>query len=66
MRLIDADALQEQIRRCYCDHCETHKMDYNHVRCRSCEMRDILDWIEDAQTINALQDKVLSTGGDDM
>lgn len=52
MRLIDADALREQIERCYCDPCEAEKRDYNHVRCRACEAGDTLDWIDDAPTID--------------
>ena len=52
MRLIDADALREQIERCYCDPCEAEKGDYNHVRCRACEAGDTLDWIDDCPTID--------------
>lgn len=52
MRLIDADALREQIERCYCDPCEAEKRDYNHVRCRACEAGDTLDWIDDCPTID--------------
>lgn len=52
MRLIDADALQNQIKRCHCDPCEAEKRDYNHVRCRACEAGDTLDWIDDAPTID--------------
>ena len=51
MRLIDADALREQIERCYCDPCEAEKRDYDHVRCRACEAGDTLGWIDDAPTI---------------
>ena len=54
MRPIDADALQEHIRRCCCEPCEAEKRDYNHVRCRACEAGDTLYWIEDAPTINAI------------
>ena len=52
MRLIDADALREQVKRCHCDPCEAEKRDYNHVRCRACEAGDTLDWIDDAPTID--------------
>ena len=52
MRLIDADALREQIERCYCDPCEAEKRDYNHVRCRACEAGDTLDWVDDSPTID--------------
>ena len=52
MRLIDADALREQIERCYCDPCEAENGDYNHVRCRACEVGDTLDWIDDCPTID--------------
>ena len=54
MRLIDADALEERVKRCYCEPCEAEKRDYNHVRCRACEAGDTLDWIEDAPTIDAV------------
>lgn len=50
MRLIDADVLNEQIKRCCCEPCEAEKRDYNHVRCRACEAGDMLDWIDDAHT----------------
>ena len=51
MRLIDADALQNHIKKCCCEPCEAEKRDYDHVRCRSCEAGDALDWIDDAPTI---------------
>ena len=52
MRLIDADALQNHIKKCCCEPCEAEKRDYDHVRCRSCEAGDALDWIDDAPTID--------------
>ena len=55
MRLVNADTLEEQIKKCYCESCEAEKQDYNHVRCRACEAGDMLDWLEDAPTIDAVE-----------
>lgn len=46
MRLIDADALVENIKRVYCTDCDS----YNGVRCRACGTDDALDMIDDAPT----------------
>jgi hypothetical protein len=51
MRLIDADALIENIKRVYCTDCDS----YNGVRCRACGTDDALDMIDDAPT--ALSEK---------
>ena len=46
MRLIDADALGEQIRR-VCDGCNDH----GGVYCRACAAGDFMDALEDAPTV---------------
>lgn len=47
MRLIDADALKEQIENFNCKDCNH----YNFVRCRACQIDDALTYIDDAPTI---------------
>lgn len=47
MRLIDADALKEQIENFNCKDCNH----YNYVRCRACQIDDALSYIDDAPTI---------------
>lgn len=51
MRLIDADALIEQIKTNICKPCKERKDDYNGVRCRACQYGDEIDDIYDAPTI---------------
>lgn len=51
MRLIDADALIEQIKTNLCEPCRKRKDDYNGVRCRACQYGDEIDDIEDAPTV---------------
>lgn len=51
MRLIDADALIEQIKKNLCEPCKKRKGDYNGVRCRACQYGDEIDDIEDAPTV---------------
>jgi hypothetical protein len=51
MRLIDADALEADIKRAYCTECDN----YGGVRCRACGTDDALDLIDDAPT--ALSEK---------
>lgn len=51
MRLINADALIEQIEKNKCEPCKKRKEDYNGVRCRACQYGDEMDDIEDAPTI---------------
>lgn len=46
MRLIDADALIENIKRVYCTECNS----YNGVRCKACGTGDAIDMIDDAPT----------------
>ena len=47
MRLIDADALKEQIENFNCTDCNH----YNFVRCRACQIDDALTYIDDAPTV---------------
>lgn len=53
MRLIDAEALVENIKIWCCKPCEAENRDYNRVRCRACEVGDALNWIYDAPEIEA-------------
>ena len=48
MRLIDADALIENIKRMYCTECDS----YGGVRCRACGTDDAIDMIDDAPTVD--------------
>ena len=48
MRLIDADALIEQIEDECCKDCNS----YNGVRCRACDTGDALDYLERAPTFD--------------
>lgn len=50
MRLIDGDALIEQIEANICKPCKERKDDCNGVRCRACQYGDEIDDIEDAPT----------------
>lgn len=50
-RLINADALIEQIKKNLCEPCKKRKGDYNGVRCRACQYGDEIDDIENAPTI---------------
>lgn len=62
MRLIDADATLEDIKRAYCAGCEN----YNGLRCRACHLDDAMGLIDDAPTVcvasmlslNSLRDAV--------
>lgn len=47
MRLINADALYENVERSWCVNCNN----YNGVRCSSCSIDDVLSFIEIAPTI---------------
>lgn len=51
MRLIDGDALIEQIEQNICKPCKERKDDYNGVRCRACQYGDEIDDIYDASTV---------------
>ena len=48
MRLIDADALQADMKKRYCADCNS----YNGVRCRACWVDDACGEIDDAPTID--------------
>lgn len=48
MRLIDADALIEQIEDVHCKDCDS----YNGVRCRACDICIGIDYLEDAPTFD--------------
>lgn len=58
MRLIDADALIEHIKRFYCPDCNN----YNGVRCRVCQYDDEMADIDSAPTVFELPDN--PTNGD--
>ena len=47
MRLIDADALKEQIEDFHCKDCDN----YNFVRCRACHIDDAITYLDEAPTI---------------
>lgn len=47
-RLIDADALMELIEKTHCTGCNN----YNKVRCRACSIGDMLDYLDDAPTVD--------------
>ena len=51
MRLIDKDALIEQIEKNKCEPCKERKEDYNGVRCRACQYGDEMDDIYDAPAV---------------
>lgn len=51
MRLIDGDALIEQIETNICKPCKERKEDYHGVRCRACQYGDEIDDIDDAPTV---------------
>lgn len=44
---IERNALIERIKKAYCDGCEN----YNGVRCRTCDIDDAIDVVEDAPTV---------------
>ena len=48
MRLIDADALIEQIEDVHCKDCDS----YNGVRCRACDICIGIEYLEDAPTFD--------------
>lgn len=69
MRLIDGDALIEQIKKNICKPCKERKEDYSGVRCRACQYGDEIDDIEDAPTIEErkmgrwINDRLVTTNG---
>ena len=50
-RLIDGNARIEEIRKAYCTNCEN----YDGVRCRSCWVDDVIGFLEDAPTVDAVE-----------
>jgi hypothetical protein len=50
-RYIDADALNEDIKRIYCTDCNN----YNEIRCRACGTDDALRMIDDAPTADVVE-----------
>ena len=51
MRLIDADARIEEIRKAHCTNCDN----YDGVRCRSCWVDDGIGFLEDTPTVDAVE-----------
>ena len=51
MRLINADARIEEIKKAYCTGCEN----YNGIRCRACWVDDAIGLIGDAATVDAVE-----------
>ena len=61
MRLIDADALKEQIENFNCKDCNH----YNFVRCRACQIDDAVTYIDEAPTVGewiSVEDKLPEVG----
>ena len=48
MRLIDADALMDLVQKTHCTGCNN----YNKVKCRACEIGDMLNYLDDAPTVD--------------
>ena len=55
VRLIDADELENRIRKRYCEPCKVSKGDYDGVHCRACATGDMLDDIEDEPTVYSVK-----------
>lgn len=53
-RLIDANALCENIKKQYCESCKAQGKDYREIVCRACDIDDIRIDIEDAPTVDAV------------
>lgn len=51
IRLIDADAEIEAIKKYACNDCES----YDGIKCRSCWADDLISWIEDAPKLDAVE-----------
>ena len=51
MRLIDSDALLNDMGKRYCKPCRADKKDYNGVKCRACWVGDAIGEIDGATTI---------------
>lgn len=54
-RLIDANALCENIKKRYCEQCHAQGKDYKEVVCRACDIDDMRIDIEDAPTVDAVE-----------
>ena len=52
-RYIDSEALTERLRLQFCKDCNN----YNEIRCRSCDIDDTIDFIEDAPTADVVEVK---------
>jgi len=69
VRLIDGDALIEQIEKNKCEPCKIRGRDRNGVCCRSCRYGDEMDDIYDAPTIEErkrghwINDRLVTTNG---
>ena len=50
-RLIDADAEIEAIKNYACKDCDS----YNGIRCRACWADDLMNWIDDAHKVDAVE-----------
>jgi hypothetical protein len=50
-RYIDAEALTERLRLQFCKDCNN----YNEIRCRSCDIDDTIDFIEDAPAADVVE-----------
>jgi hypothetical protein len=53
-RLIDADALCENIKKQYCERCKAQGKDYKEILCRACDIDDMRIQTEDAPTVDAV------------
>lgn len=51
MRLVDADERTKAIEHRFCDSCNKR----NDVQCKSCNVGDILDMLDDAPTVDAVE-----------
>ena len=52
-RLIDANALCENIKKRYCEVCKAQGKDYKEVLCRACDIDDMCSEIDVAPTVDA-------------
>ena len=54
-RLIDANALCENIKKRYCEVCKAQGKDYKEVLCRACDIDDMCSEIDVAPTVDAVE-----------
>ena len=54
-RLIDANALCENIKKQFCEQCKAQGKVYQHIVCSACNIDDALLEIEDAPTVDAVE-----------